>query len=289
LCLGGENPLAPPETKLRYNDSMATWVIGDVHGCWRTLEGLLGDIGWDAREDRVWLIGDLVNKGRGSLEVLRWAADPRNRVDAVLGNHDLHLLARQVGIAKSRREDTLDEILTAPDCDRLLTWLRRRPLLVELDGAVLVHAGILPDWSLDAVRTRAEACRRLLAGDGGLQAIYERRRTVWSDELDGQDAAAAALAVFTRLRLVGPDRRPRWGYTGPLDDAPSGQSPWWQGARIVSPTRPVLFGHWAQLGLFAGPGVRCLDGACVYGGRLAAFRLQDGRLETRSASAADLK
>lgn len=267
---------------------MATWVIGDIHGCWRTLEGLLADMGWDATRDQVWLIGDLVNKGRGSLDVLRWAAEPAHQVDAVLGNHDLHLLARSVGVATARNEDTLDDVLNAPDRTELLTWLRRRPLLAELESVVLVHAGVLPDWTIEASREYAATCQALLIQDSGLQSVYERRRRRWSPELIGLEAAAASMAVFTRLRLVGADRRPCWGHTGPLEDAPTGQYPWWEGARMAARERPVVFGHWAQLGLFSATGLRCLDGACVYGGQLAAFCVDDGRLVTRSLDPADV-
>jgi bis(5'-nucleosyl)-tetraphosphatase (symmetrical) len=267
---------------------MADWVIGDIHGCWRTLERLLDRIGWDPSADRVWLIGDLVNKGTGSLAVLRWAADPANRVEAVLGNHDLHLLARATGVADHRTEDTFDDVLEADDHEQLLTWLRGRPLLVEHDDTVLVHAGLHPSWNLtDAVELAAEV-RAVLGMPDGLRALYARRKTPWSDGLDGIDRAAAGLAIFTRVRVLEPDGTPVWEFTGPPEEAPADTVAWWECSRAVVRGRTVVFGHWARLGLVVVDGVRCLDGACVYGGDLAALRLEDGELVTQAVVMDDL-
>jgi len=267
---------------------MADWVIGDIHGCWRTLERLLDRIGWNPRSDRVWLIGDLVNKGTGSLEVLRWATNPEHRVDSVLGNHDLHLLGRAAGVADHRTEDTFDDVMDAPDREPLLDWLRRRPLLIELGDTVLVHAGMHPSWSLDLARVLADDVRRGLTGSDGVRELYARRRVRWSDDVEGLDRVAAALAVFTRIRMVQTDGRPLLGFTGAPEEAPGGTVPWWHGARSVVDGRTLVFGHWARLGLTDLDGVRCLDGACVYGGDLAALRLGDGELVTVPLVAADL-
>jgi len=267
---------------------MADWVIGDIHGCWRTLERLLVRIGWNPHSDRVWLIGDLVNKGTGSLEVLRWAAEPANGVDAVLGNHDVHLLARAAGVAGHRTEDTFRDVLDAPDREPLLDWLRRRPLLIEVGDTMLVHAGVHPTWSRAEAVDLADDVHRILREEDGIRALYSRRRTPWSDGLDGIDRAAAALAVFTRARMLAPDGTPVWEFTGPPEEAPAGTVAWWEGARVCARRRTVVFGHWARLGLAVVDGVRCLDGACVYGGDLAALRLGDGELVTVPLVAADL-
>lgn len=266
---------------------MTDWIIGDVHGCWHSLRRLLAEIGWDPARDRLWLAGDLVNKGGGSLEVLRWAADPGHRVEAVLGNHDLHLLALAAGAARRREEDTLDAVLAAPDRDRLLGWLRRRPLVVEPPGAVVVHAGVLPSWSRADVGELARLGASALATADGVEAVYSRRKTRWSGRLEGVARAAAAVAVFTRLRVVNPQGQPRWSFTGPLADLPDGLSPWWQRARALGESSPWVFGHWAQLGLWHSAEVRCLDGACVYGGVLAAWAPAHDRLVTRPCDPRD--
>jgi len=267
---------------------MADWVIGDIHGCWRTLERLLDRIAWNPATDRVWLIGDLVNKGTGSLEVLRWAAEPANRVDAVLGNHDVHLLAWVAGAADHRSEDTFDDVLEATDRDQLLGWLQSRPLVVDLDRVVLVHAGLHPTWSLPESLDLAHEVQRAMQDDDRFRELYARRKAPWSSALVGVERAAAALAIFTRVRVLGPDGAPVWEFTGPPEEAPAGSVPWWEGARAVTTGRTVIFGHWARLGLVVVDGVRCLDGACVYGGDLAALRLEDGELVTEPLVAEDV-
>jgi bis(5'-nucleosyl)-tetraphosphatase (symmetrical) len=126
---------------------MATYAIGDVHGCFETLRRLLRRVVYDPARDRLWFVGDLVNRGPDSLGVLRWAAAQGDRIVAVLGNHDLHLLARAEGISAARKRDTLEEILEAPDRDDLLSWLRSRPLLHREGEILLVHAGLFPEWT----------------------------------------------------------------------------------------------------------------------------------------------
>jgi len=143
---------------------MATYVIGDIHGCWQTLERLLERIGWHPERDRVWLVGDLVNRGEGSLAVLRWAATQRH-LTAILGNHDLHLLARAEGLLEARPEDRLDEVLEAPDRDELLHWLRTRPFLHRRDDVTMVHAGLWPGWSLAEAEALAAGARQRLASN----------------------------------------------------------------------------------------------------------------------------
>src|SRR5579864_2399920 len=139
---------------------MAIYAIGDVHGCYETLRSLLAGSGFSPRQDRLWLVGDLVNRGPRSLEVLRWAADMGDRLVVVLGNHDLYLLARAAGVAERKRRDSLDGVLAAPDCDDLVAWLRSRPLLHREGERVLVHAGLFPDWSPE----RAEELARETEG-----------------------------------------------------------------------------------------------------------------------------
>ena len=252
---------------------MATWVVGDVHGCWATLERLLERIGPLGDGDRLWLIGDLVNRGPGSLAVLRWAA-AHPRVDAVLGNHDLHLLGRAAGLARAREGDRLDEVLTAPDRERLLAWLRERPLMVAAPRWLIVHAGLLPAWTTDEAIALAGRAAAVLAGPDGtalLAALASRRNRPqsWLEPL------VAATAVMTRIRIVDRQGVPVAGFTDAPEAAPDGCRPWFEASPVPTPERPVVFGHWAMLGDFRAPGVRCLDSACVHGERLTAVRLDD--------------
>ena len=260
---------------------MATWVIGDIHGCWETLQRLLGRIEWVPEQDELWLVGDLVNRGPSSLEVLRWACENSERLVSVLGNHDLHLLARAAGVAGAKEEDTLDEILIAPDRDELLGWLRRRPLVHRFGHFVMVHGGLMPEWNIEVACGLAEAVAVRLSGPENetfMEQLVGNRKMAWRLDLEGDERLAAAAAVFTRMRMVGPDGRARLAFNGSPDDAPEGWRPWFATSAALSQGYALLFGHWAQLGFHRAHDVTCLDSGCVYGGSLTALQLTDGRV-----------
>ncbi len=264
---------------------MANWFIGDVHGCAETLARLVSRLGPLAPDDRIWLVGDLVNRGPSSAEVLRWASETRN-VDAVLGNHDLHLLARAAGLGRVRAGDTVDDVLVAPDRERLLAWLRQRRLAVFEPGFVLVHAGLLPGWNERTAQRRAAGAEAALRGDrcAELLAALARGRRSRARDL-GPEVEAAS--IMTRIRVVEQDGSPRRGFTGGPAEAPAGTRPWFELSPLPSPARPVVFGHWAMLGLHHRPGVWCLDSGCVYGGLLSAMRLEDGAVVQELLAAAE--
>jgi bis(5'-nucleosyl)-tetraphosphatase (symmetrical) len=252
---------------------MATYVVGDVQGCALTLRALLGGAGFRPARDELWLAGDLVNRGPRSLEVLRFVRALGDRATVVLGNHDVHLVARAAGVAPPKRRDTLDAVLAAPDRDELLSWLAGRPLLHERGAHVLVHAGLLPRWSLADARRAARAAEAALRGPRRAHVLgaAARARHRWNG------SAAATIAVLTRLRVCSPRGALRLDFDGPPADAPAGTAPWFthphRRGRAV-----VLCGHWSTLGLHQGAGVVALDTGCVWGGSLTAFRLEDGRV-----------
>lgn len=259
---------------------MATWVIGDIHGCWETLQRLLDRIRWDPTGDELWLVGDLVNRGPRSVDVLRWAVQNDRRIVSVLGNHDLHLLGRARGVRAARSEDRLDDVLGAEDRDELLGWLGGRPFLHRRDSTVMVHAGLWPEWTLAEAKLEAKAVAATAAAeiDGLVHRFNSKPKPVWRTGLSGAERRAAAAAVFTLLRMVGADGRPEFGYTGSPDDAPAGYRPWFDASRIVADGHTVIFGHWAQLGARREGGVMCMDSGCVYGRSLTALRLDDGKM-----------
>lgn len=259
---------------------MATYVIGDIHGCWQTLQRLLEGIEWQEAADRLWLVGDLVNRGPESLEVMRWASRQRNLV-ATLGNHDLHLLARAEGLVAGRPEDRLDGLLAADDREALLDWLRGQPFLHHEQGAVLVHAGLWPDWDLERAAELGQDASARLAGPEGrafLERLSSTPRPQWRSDLEDGERIVAAAAIFTRLRVVSREGALRLGFTGPPEEAPDGFRPWFEDSKVLTTGTRVIFGHWAQLGYYRGDGAECLDSGCVYGGSLTALRLEDGEL-----------
>lgn len=261
---------------------MATYAIGDVHGCFDTLQALLRRIGHDPRQDRLWMVGDLVNRGPKSLAVLRWAAELGDgRLVCVLGNHDLHLLSRAEGLSKPKRKDTLAEVFDAPDRDDLLAWLRTRPLVHREGGHVLVHAGLFPDWTPGRAeelareteaRLRKREDRKLLAS---IDVKIEER---WKEGLHLEDRTRVALAGFAKLRTVRADGRLCADFSGPPREAPRGCVPWYSAPGRRSAEATVIFGHWAALGLHLEKGVAGLDSGCVWGEALTALRVDDGRI-----------
>jgi bis(5'-nucleosyl)-tetraphosphatase (symmetrical) len=265
---------------------MATWAIGDVHGCWLTLERLLESIRWDPERDSLWFVGDLVNRGPNSLEVLRWACQNRDRLTVVLGNHDLHLLARAVGAATAKKEDTLDSILDAPDRDQLLSWLRSRPLLHRFGPYVMVHAGLSPDWNIELTTGLADAVSTRLRGpdsDEAIRKLCTYRESAWNVDLRGDEQLTAATTVFTRMRMVDSEGRAQLDFAGPPGAAPDGWKPWYTKSAVRRQGYILLFGHWAQFGFYRAHDAVCLDSGCVYGGRLTALCLNDGRVVQETA------
>ncbi len=258
---------------------VATYVIGDVHGCFDTLKALWPKLGFDERRDQLWLVGDLVNRGPRSLEVLRWSRDLSERLGkrmrVVLGNHDLHLLAMHDGHARKRRKDTLDAVLAAPDREQLVAWLARRPLVHRDGDVLLVHGGLLPAWTPADVERIARRLEKTLRDP-------ERRRPLIDRDFELADDSPwagprAELSALVGLRTCTVAGEP-CGFKGPPDDAPPDCLPWFRvpGRRSASVT--VVFGHWAAMGLRVEPDAIGLDNGCVWGNRLTAIRLEDRQL-----------
>jgi bis(5'-nucleosyl)-tetraphosphatase (symmetrical) len=260
---------------------MATYAIGDVHGCFETLQRLLRRIGYDPGRDRLWFVGDLINRGPGSLAMLRWAAERGERIVAVLGNHDLHLLARAAGVSEAKRRDNLADVLEAPDRDDLLAWLRGRPLIHREGEILLVHAGLFPDWTPAEAERLAREVEERLRGEKGtklLATVDQKTSERWKEGLAGFERARVALAGFARLRTLEADGRMCAEFSGPPALAPKGCRPWYALPGRKSAGATVVFGHWAALGLKVGDGVACLDTGCAWGRELTALRLDDWRI-----------
>lgn len=261
---------------------MATYAIGDIQGCFETLTRLLERVGFNPRRDRVWLVGDLVNRGPRSLDVLRWARSLGERLTAVLGNHDLNLLAVAAGIRKAKPRDTLDEILVAPDCEELLEWLAHRPLIHVEETFVLVHAGLLPAWSVVQARKLAGEVEAELRSEGrarALKAMFEKPTPVlWHEGLSGPARLRVITDALTRLRTCTKEGRMCLDFSGPPGDAPSGCIPWFEVPTRSRRAETIICGHWAALGLRLDNSLMAIDTGCVWGGALTAIRLEDGKI-----------
>ena len=255
---------------------MATYAIGDVQGCYVELRDLLDKVRFDRRRDRAWFVGDLVNRGPQSLEVLRFVKGLGPRAVTVLGNHDFHLIARYEDVERRRKDDTLDAVLDAPDARQLVGWLRTRPLMHVEGRWAMVHAGLLPGWSIDQARRQAREVERMLAGRNHrkfLAKLYGGEPDAWEDSLEGWDRLRVIVNAMTRMRFCTTDGRMEFHRKSAR--APRGYLPWYRGR---ADRRRIVCGHWSQLGLKITPRVALLDSGCVWGGKLSALRLEDRKL-----------
>jgi bis(5'-nucleosyl)-tetraphosphatase (symmetrical) len=255
---------------------MAVYAVGDVQGCLAALQALLRNIGFDPAQDQLWFTGDLVNRGPQSLETLRFVRALGPSAVTVLGNHDLHLLALAAGAAKLKSRDTLATTLAAPDRDELLAWLRSRPLLhhdARLNVA-LVHAGLLPSWTLEqALRLAAEAQETLRHGDSFFAHMYGDLPDRWSEALRGHDRIRVIINALTRLRYCDLDGAMDLHCNGAPGTQPVDLVPWYAVPGRKSAGARIVFGHWSTLGTYQGNNVVGIDSGCVWGGALTAVRL----------------
>jgi bis(5''-nucleosyl)-tetraphosphatase (symmetrical) len=263
---------------------MAVYAIGDVQGCFDELQRLLERIRFDPAEDRLWFVGDLVNRGPKSLEVLRFVKGLKERAATVLGNHDLHLLAVALGAARRRYSDTLDAVLKADDREELVSWLRFRPLL-HYDPALawtLIHAGLPPQWDLPKAKECAAEVEAVLRGydhTAFLANMYGNMPSRWSEVLSGWDRLRFIVNCFTRLRYCDAAGHLALEEKGPPGTQPPHILPWFTVPGRASLGINIVFGHWSTLGSHRAQGILALDSGCLWGGCLTAARLDgDGEL-----------
>lgn len=260
---------------------MATYAIGDLQGCFAPLESLLSDVGFDAARDRAWFVGDLVNRGPDSLRCLRFVKSLGDAAITVLGNHDLHLVCMAEGIQPSRPRDTLDEVLAAPDRDELVAWLRHRPLFHAEGSHALVHAGLLPEWTVGrALELAQEVEAALRAPDyrGFLERMYGDEPHAWDEALQGIERLRVIVNAMTRLRVCDASGAMVLRFKGEPGEANEGWIPWFDVPGRRSAGHTIVCGHWSALGLEIRPGLMSLDSGCVWGRSLTAVRLEDRRV-----------
>lgn len=264
---------------------MPVYAAGDLQGCLDPLKRLLDKVRFDPAADRLWLVGDLVNRGPRSLETLRFVRALGDSAITVLGNHDLHLLAIHEGVHRVRRRDTVQAILDAPDREQLMDWLRHRPLLHHDAGVqwTLLHAGLPPQWDLETAHACAAEVEAVLRGPEHrllLERMYGDEPDLWSDSLEGWDRLRFITNCFTRLRYCTADGHVDMEYKG----APGGQlphlMPWFAVPGRGSADLRIVFGHWSTLGLYQADNVLCLDTGCVWGQHMTLARLDGDGVET---------
>ena len=255
---------------------MATYAIGDIQGCYHAFQALLARLKFDPDKDTLWLVGDLINRGSGTLEVLRWCFAHRDSLRIVLGNHDLHAIVVAAGIVAAHKGDTLQELLVAEDRDVLLDWLRHQPLVYQESDYLMVHAGLLPQWTIDQTIAYAAEVEAALQGENYLHFLthmYGNLPNRWVPDLTGVDRLRVITNAATRLRICTAEGEMEFKFKGELQDIPDGYMPWFDVPSRVTQEAQVIFGHWSALGLQQRKNLFALDTGCLWGGKLTALNL----------------
>jgi bis(5'-nucleosyl)-tetraphosphatase (symmetrical) len=258
------------------------YLVGDLQGCADAFERLLAAIGFSASRDRIYVLGDLVNRGPASLATLRRLRGLGDAATCVLGNHDWHLLAVAAGVRPRHRTDTLDDILDAPDRGAWLEWVRQRRMAVFEHGWLMLHAGVVPQWDLAAVLDLAGALETALRERPSrefLAAMFGNEPARWSDSLTGDARLRFTLNALTRARFVAADGTLEFATKDGAGAAPPGFHPWFDAPGRRTAGVPIAFGHWSTLGLVEREDLLGLDTGCVWGGKLTAVRIDGARRE----------
>ena len=267
---------------------MAIYAVGDIQGCLKPLQCLLEQVNFNTKTDQLWCAGDIINRGPQSLETLRFIHSIRESCTVVLGNHDLHLLAVAFTTAGVKKNDTLDEIIAAPDADELLHWLRQQPLIHSETGFTMVHAGISPHWDLNLAHKLASEVEDVLQGDSYKEYfthMYGNHPENWHNDLTGMDRLRVITNYFTRMRFCYDDGSLDLDNKLGPDTARPGTQPWFTLEQRHPITNKIIFGHWASLeGYCQQDDLFALDTGCVWGGKLTMMRLSDEHIFTCSCA-----
>lgn len=264
---------------------MSTYIVGDIQGCFEPFQCLLEQVKFNPDKDRLWSVGDLINRGPDNLATLRWCFAHRDSVTMVLGNHDLHLMAVSAGARKPSRKDNFHDILEAPDREQLIEWLHFQPLVHHEDGVTLVHAGIPPIWTVEDTLERAREVETMLQSarcDDFFREMYGNEPFVWDNSLTGMTRLRVITNYLTRMRYC--TRKGKLDLISkgpqPLPDALAGKkvAPWFSHPNRLTKGQKVVFGHWASLeGMTDDPSIIGLDTGCVWGRAMTLYELETGR------------
>lgn len=268
---------------------MSTYLIGDIQGCHQPFSHLLRQLSFSPSRDTLYVLGDLINRGPESSEVLRHCMQLGDAVKPLLGNHDLHLLATAHGIRKPGKRDTLESILNAPDRNELLHWVSQQPLTRYLEDSqgqklLMVHAGILPQWTLEETLTLSDEVHQKIKGQDLLDFLmhmYGNTPNQWNAQLTGSDKMRVIVNALTRIRFCTPDGVMDFESSEAADAAPDGLMPWFECPARKTADAIVAFGHWSTLGLINRPHLMALDTGCIWGGCLTIMELGSNFLERK--------
>jgi bis(5'-nucleosyl)-tetraphosphatase (symmetrical) len=258
------------------------YLVGDIQGCCDAFDALLEAIAFSPSRDRLFVLGDLVNRGPKSLATLQRLIGLGASAVCLLGNHDLHLLAVERGVRPVHRNDTLQDILDSPQRGEWIDWVRARPLAIQEQGWLMVHAGVVPQWDAPQALALAQEVSAMLRGPelhDFLTVMYGNDPLRWSDTLSGPDRWRFVINTLTRIRFCGADGTLEFGTKGGPPAAPPGMHPWFDVPGRCTAGTPIAFGHWSALGLVERPDLLALDTGCVWGGKLTAVRIDSGRRE----------
>lgn len=268
---------------------MATYIVGDLHGCFDEFQALLAQVNFDPKQDELWLTGDLVARGEKSLECLRFVKQLGERATVVLGNHDLHLLATLEGIKPIKSKDKVEAIFTATDRNELTQWLRTRPLIAlhPKHQFILVHAGISPEWDLKTALMCAKTTESALRGDNYLtilREMYGNTPDNWNESLTGMELWRYTINVCTRMRFCYKDNRLDFECKLPIEQAPNDLKAWFELENELYQKQDIIFGHWASLIGYKTPAnIYALDTGCVWGNHLTMLRWEDKQIFRQNA------
>jgi bis(5'-nucleosyl)-tetraphosphatase (symmetrical) len=271
---------------------MTTYAIGDIQGCFDAFMRLLERCRFDPAADRLWLTGDLVNRGPRSLETLRFVKGLGASALTVLGNHDLTLLLAAEGFGKRGKGDTFDDVLAAPDREDLLFWLRHQRLCHVENGYCLVHAGLLPQWTaIEALTLAGEVETALRAPNWRefLANLWGSEPAAWREDLAGWPRLRVIVNAMTRLRFCTAEGIMDFHAKGEIGGAPPGYAPWFEAPGRQSADTTLVTGHWSALGLKILPNLLALDSGCLWGGALTAVRLEDRAVFQAPAAAEEIR
>ena len=255
---------------------MAHYAIGDIQGCFDELTALLHKLDFNHGTDTLWLTGDIVNRGPQSLQALQFAMQHSSSVQIILGNHDLHLLAVGYGHGTLKRSDTLSSIINHPDSKKMLDWLRHQPLMVRNDKHVMVHAGILPQWSIEQAESLAREAEAELQSrkyEKFFAKMYGNKPTAWDEALSGYERLRLIVNVFTRMRVLTYLNELDYDFKATLDKMPLYLRPWFRVPNRQNLSHTIIFGHWSSLGYMNENNIISLDTGALWGGELTAVNL----------------